>query len=87
MFKQLFNFSTVLETTKQSLEQELLELQKLQDKSHHLTSLLKGTENELSQLKEEKRRLQWKGNCFNCDNVIYNFHQCYIKSYFSYILC
>ena len=80
MFKQLFTYSTVLETTKLSLDQELLELQKLQDESHHLTSLLKGKENELSQLKEEKRQLQWKGDCFNCDNVIHNFHQCYIKS-------
>ena len=72
MFKQLLNFSTVLETTKQSLEQELLELQKLQDEFPHLTSLLKGKEIELSQLKEKKRQLQWRGNCFNWDNVIHN---------------
>ena len=76
MFKQLFNFSTVLETTKLSLDQELLEHRKLQDESHHLTSLLKGKENELRQLKEEKRQLQQKGDWFNYDNVIHNFHQC-----------
>ena len=74
MFKQLFHFATVLETTKLSIDQELFELQKLQDESHHLTSLLKGKENELRQLKEEKRQLQQKGDCFNYDNVIHNFH-------------
>ena len=53
--------STVLETTKQSLDQELLKLQKLQDESHQLTALLTEKEDELIQLKKEKTQLQIKG--------------------------